>query len=673
MKSLARRILGRLIGLVTGWPVDTPSSPGSDAFQPLQADEPEVERPPGQQPRSRLSPGAAEIQAELARQQLRGDAAERGRPRQVPHRRRTSRRRDTPRTGPRAGYSWGQSPGDRTRESTSPTPRPRVRPDRARPVLNRDRARRSNEHEVRRIRQTRRAIESKAAEVAKPPESRLSSEALEAQDTLVSEQLQRDAEARAVERPFREPLRNRTRIGPLQGILRPRATLPKRDRRVDYLVTAGFIVAAVIVGGATRHDLYDHSELPWVLAALLAAALVAILVLDYRRWFGSFPVRFTRAGVVLGLIFFIGISSVGRLGELPPVPMPDECSAESLSAKFNDQLSLPDLQHYSSAVERLTGRLRRPGRLTTDAERAETYRERGVARVWLDDPERALADYGRAIELDTSQVATYAARVDLFSTAECSERARQDLAEIQRIYSSTDEGEALLYASDQLLRAARVLFEPGYSRTALDAAGRAALLMAVPYEAKALQGRALASLGRLPEALVALTSSIELYRLNADGHFYRGLVNRRLGNSQAALEDFKNAVLRRARWVDARAALGISLFSAGRVDAGLEMLNDAFLQDESGTYAHFWRGMALLQSGRPLEAREDFRQAVLSDPGSANPYVGLAAAELTLGNREQAAVALAESRSRPVHWADLPTVHAWLENLERELGSLPSS
>ncbi|MCY3896663.1 MAG: hypothetical protein OXG17_09380, partial [Chloroflexi bacterium] len=291
MRSLVHRIVGFMIGLLTGWPAEAPPDPDTDAVQPRESDAPEASRSPGQQPRSRLSPGAAEIQAGLARQQLRGDAVERDRPGQIPSRRRTSRLRDTPRTGPRAGYSWGRAPGDRTRESTSRTPRPRVRPDRARPALSRDQARRSDEREVRRYRQTRRAIEAKAAEVSKAPESRLSPEAQEAQAALVREQLQRDAEARTQERPHRTPLRNRTRIGPLQGVLRPRANLPTRDPGLDMLVTAGFITAAVLIGGLTRLDLYDYSGLPWLLAAAMAATLIALLILDNRRWSGSARVR----------------------------------------------------------------------------------------------------------------------------------------------------------------------------------------------------------------------------------------------------------------------------------------------------------------------------------------------------------------------------------------------
>ncbi|MYA60247.1 MAG: hypothetical protein F4X40_06785, partial [Chloroflexi bacterium] len=119
-------------------------------------------------------------------------------------------------------------------------------------MLNRDQARRRDEQEVRRFRQARRAVEAETSSTAESPESRLASDAVAAQAALVCEQSQRDAEARSSERPYRRPLRNRTRIAPLEGIRKARARLPERDPRVDHLVTAGFIAAAVIIGGLTR-------------------------------------------------------------------------------------------------------------------------------------------------------------------------------------------------------------------------------------------------------------------------------------------------------------------------------------------------------------------------------------------------------------------------------------
>ena len=97
-----------------------------------------------------------------------------------------------------------------------------------------------------------------------------------------------------------------------------------------------------------------------------------------------------------------------------------------------------------------------------------------------------------------------------------------------------------------------------------------------------------------------------------------------------------------------------------------------------GPQAHYWRGQALMSLGEPEAARADFRQtikhaAISYVASSADPFIGLAAAELALGNREQAAQALAESRPRPVRWVDEPTVRAWLAELERELGTAPRS
>jgi Tfp pilus assembly protein PilF len=584
-----------------------------------------------------------------------------------------------------AGYSWGKSPGDRTRESTSRTLRQGIRPNRARPALNREQRRREDEREVRRYRQTRRAIEANAAELADSPESRLSHEALEAQNALAREQSQRDAETRAEERPYRRPLRDRTRIGPLEGIRQAQARLPRRDPRVDYLVTAGFITAAVVVGGLTRLEVYNHSGLPWLLAAGLAAGLVGLLVLDYRRWYGSFRIRFTRMGMVAGLTIFIGVTSIGRLWELAPVPLPSDCSVEHLRASLADVDRSPrDLVEYAEAVDYQTARLRRPGRLESHTERALAYVTRASFRLELDDAERALADINHSLRVDPSLMAGHVMRAGLFWRADCPQQAREDLAAIQRLAGMSDDGRWLLWASQWL-------FSYGHTQAALNVARRAAEFAPFsPVKAQIVQGLALARLGRLREAMGPLTASIEYDRRNEDAHFARGLVNRRLGDLEAALADFQRAEERGQQLSDERAAVGTTLFEQGHLSQGLAALNEAVQPEDPSLIARQWRGLALLQLGEANAARDDFKSMLEyaregEDPGrparaqlseisqyiveTADPYVGLAAAELALGNREQAAQALADSRLRPVSWINEPIITAWRESLERELGA----
>ena len=616
--------------------------------------------PPGKPQRSQRSSGATSGQTELHPQLSRADV-EPGRPNQDPPRRSAS--------GPRSGYRWGGSPGDVSWDPSSPASTLGARPDRARPALNEEQARRRDERRVRRFRQTRRAVEAAVADTSNPPETRLSPEALEAQAALVREQTQRDAETRAQERPYRRPLRNRTRIGPLRGVLKPRASLPERDRRVDQLVTTGFIAAAVIIGGLTR---LGDGPLLVIIGAAFVAVLVAVLVLDYRHWYGSFPARFTRGGAVAGLAIFIGVTSIGRVGELVPVPLPSGCSTERVRAFAAEWYTTEQQERRTAGVEWLTAHLRRPGFLSDRVERAESHLSRGSRRVLLGDPEHALADYQRSLELNPTQVSVPVYKIGLYRIAGCPEHAHEEIAKIRRNYVSSEDGVALR-------RAARSLLEFGYAQEALDVARRAAeWAPASPHEAEVIQGIALAQLGRLNEALDPLTASIEGFFLNEQASFFRALVYRRLGDRPSAWADIEHAIKRRPTWAAAHAAKGLMLVEEGQLGQGLESFAEAVRLADPKPQAYYWRGQVLMDLGMAELAREDFRQtiryqAISYVASSADPWVGLAAAELALGNREQAAQALAESRTRPVRWVDEPTVSAWLAELERELGAAPPS
>ena len=357
------------------------------------------------------------------------------------------------------------------------------------------------------------------------------------------------------------------------------------------------------------------------------------------------------------------------------MPLPDGCSIEQAKKAYTDEVSEQERVRFTASMERLTGKLRRPGRITSDSERAGIYRERGLWHAWLGNPEPALADYQHAIELDPRQIATYAVRVVMFGVAECLEYAREDLASIQNLYMSSEDGQGLLNSASQLRHASWEFDEPVYLYAAIDVARRAAHWLVFPYEAEVLQGVALASLGRLPEALVVLSSSIESYRIGDDGHYYRGLVNRRLGHTEAAIADFENAILRERDSARARAALGITFVESGQVSEGLQTLNDAVLLDAANSYARQWRGQVLLGLGEAEAARADFERAILNQAGAsigpdfADPYVGLAAAELALGNRRMATLALAEAQSRQVSWINEPTISKLRTVVERELAA----
>ena len=454
-------------------------------------------------------------------------------------------------------------------------------------------------------------------------------------------------------------------MGPLQGTVAAKARLPGHDVRVDDLVTAGIVTSAVAVGALTR--LADGAGLIAILAA--AAALpVIVLVIDYRRWHGSFPARLTRIGAVAGLVLFLGFTLIGRVGELAPIPLPDDCSIEQLRSYYANQRSNNPQSEYwrRSSIERLTGRLRRPAVLESDSERALVYVSRGRQRLTLGDPEKALADFKRGLELDPSQIWAYVLRAELFEVAGCPQHAQADLAARQRLLDSSNDGQALQEAVHQLSA-----FVSPQRRSLLRQEGLN--VPSSPQGRHLVQGIALAQLGRWLEAIEQLTYAGQHEWPDADTRFFRGLIHRRLGDVPAALADFRYASEVQQYWAAPRAAEGHVLVMQSRLGAGLADLNEAVRLDASSWLARQWRGQALLVAGEAEAAHADFLQAILIQaddsfgPDFADPYIGLAAAEVALGDFGHATQVLVEAQSRPVSWINAPAILALRADVERAL------
>jgi len=649
MKSLVRRRFAPLISLVTGWPVSVPDADAPGPRQPTPSDEPPAQRQAVDAEPSRLSPGAEDAQAAHVRRQLAHDAVQQALARHPAVRRQRAERQAARREGQLAD-GGGQPTVGGTRQA------------RAWYERDDDRDRREAELEARRARQARRAAEASASG---QDESRISAEALETQAALVREQLERDVESRAQARPTRRPLRNRTRMGPLQRRVRLKARMPGRDVRVDDLVTAGIVTSAIAIGALTR--LADGA---WLIATLAAAAAlpVFVLVIDYRRWHGSFPARITRIGAVAGLVFFLGFTFIGRVGELAPIPLPDDCSIDQLRAHYANQRSNDPRAEYwrRSGIERLTGRLRRPAVLESDSERASIFVSRGLRRLRLGDPEQALADFQRGLELDPDQSSAHLLRAELFEAADCPQHAHADRAAVQRIFASSDIRQALAAAVRQLHALAPTLNRPPQSGDVSDVLGSS-------FGMNMTQGIALAQLRRWPEAIERLTHASQQDPRDANSRFFRGLIHRRLGDVPAALADFKTAADLRPYWAAPRAAVGYALVGQGRVLTGMAALNAAVESDSSSWLARQWRGQALLVAGEAEAAHGDFVQAIRIQTDAsigldfADSYVGLAAAELALGDHHHAGLVLAEARSRPPSWINEPSILALLSDVERAL------
>ncbi len=135
-------------------------------------------------------------------------------------------------------------------------------------------------------------------------------------------------------------------------------------------------------------------------------------------------------------------------------------------------------------------------------------------------------------------------------------------------------------------------------------------------EARANLGISLANLGKVSEARDELTESVRLDDGNAVAHFSLAVVHDRLGDDKAALEHYLAAVRRDPDNVQALVYLADLELRAGAANEAAKHYRRAL---DGGGYsarvAHSL-GMALIKSGRYVEARGVLEDALAAEPRS---------------------------------------------------------
>lgn len=153
-----------------------------------------------------------------------------------------------------------------------------------------------------------------------------------------------------------------------------------------------------------------------------------------------------------------------------------------------------------------------------------------------------------------------------------------------------------------------------------------------------------------------------------------GIVRAQLGNAEAAVPVFQEAVRLNPAFSEAHSNLGAALATVGRVDEAAAHYANAIELTPAAAEAHMGLAGVRLTQGRAAEALQSYRRALSLTPDLAEAHAGAGAAAAALGRRHEAHAAFAEAvRLKPgltsarVRWANLLIQEGRADDAIREL------
>jgi serine/threonine-protein kinase len=304
-----------------------------------------------------------------------------------------------------------------------------------------------------------------------------------------------------------------------------------------------------------------------------------------------------------------------------PAPPPPDVPARpspsvrvALSSLLERAEALFTAQDYAGAASGYSEVLAR------DPDHGLAYRARGEARLLLGDPQRAIADFSRAIELGFQHADVHYNRGNAHHQLGELEAALEDFAAAIR-YRPT-------YAAAYHNRVAIHLAQQDWRNAAADGAE---LVRLTPESATGhrMLGTALEKLGQAAAALEAFSEVIRLDPEDSQAYGSRAALHFNMGAAQEAEEDASQA-LRLAPRADtyllranAHAALRLHEQVIEDCDAALRLgLNNARV--------HVVRGNALYSLRDASEAADAYTTAIQLNPAEARAYNNRGAARVSL-------------------------------------------
>lgn len=139
-----------------------------------------------------------------------------------------------------------------------------------------------------------------------------------------------------------------------------------------------------------------------------------------------------------------------------------------------------------------------------------------------------------------------------------------------------------------------------------------------------------AAAGQLFAALVAERPD------SAKAHFYLGVCHENLGDTTAAIDEYKLAIGYDANLAEAHNNLGNLLLEQGDLVHAEAELHSYLKQRPDESAAHYNYGLVLEALGKLDGARQEYERAAELDPEDASPIIGLADLERAANNAEAA-------------------------------------
>jgi tetratricopeptide (TPR) repeat protein len=148
---------------------------------------------------------------------------------------------------------------------------------------------------------------------------------------------------------------------------------------------------------------------------------------------------------------------------------------------------------------------------------------------------------------------------------------------------------------------------------------------------------------RWEEALSEYTEILKKDPTNALAHYHLGVVQEKVGATEAAVQSYQEALRLNPNLTDVRRALegyyvnqGIAFRLNHQSDAAINAFQQALSFNPSSASAYFELGQELEQRGQADEAVTAYQEAIRLDPNKSAAHARLAAVYANLGQHEQA-------------------------------------